>query len=233
VSDLLEVLLLQKECGLMRGTLDRDAHADLIVVPLFETIERPAPRRADHARLLRAARRAPMMLRSRAGAEQDIMLGYSDSNKDGGFFTSNWELYRAETALVALFEPLRVAHGLRLRLFHGRGGTVGRGGGPSYQAILAQPPGTVNGQIRLTEQGEVIASKYAHPEIGRRNLETLVAATLEATLLHPTKSAPKAFLDAAADLSQASYDAYRAGLRARPASPTTSSTPRRSARSRS
>ena len=212
VSDLLEVLLLQKECGLMRGTLDRDAHADLIVVPLFETIED-----LRHAEpIMRAYYELPgvlpMMLRSRAGphAEQDIMLGYSDSNKDGGFFTSNWELYRAETALVALFEPLRVAHGLRLRLFHGRGGTVGRGGGPSYQAILAQPPGTVNGQIRLTEQGEVIASKYAHPEIGRRNLETLVAATLEATLLHPTKSPPKAFLDAAADLSQASYDAYRA-----------------------
>jgi phosphoenolpyruvate carboxylase len=134
------------------------------------------------------------------------MLGYSDSNKDGGFFTSNWELYRAELALVGLFEPLEK---ITLRLFHGRGGTVGRGGGPSYQAILAQPPGTVNGQIRLTEQGEVIGSKYAHPEIGRRNLETLVAATLEATLLHPTKSAPKAFLDAAAQISDASFAAYR------------------------
>ncbi|MEP7282187.1 MAG: phosphoenolpyruvate carboxylase, partial [Rubrivivax sp.] len=87
---------------------------------------------------------------------------------------------------------------------------VGRGGGPSYQAILAQPPGTVKGQIRLTEQGEVIGAKYAHPEIGRRNLETLVAATIEATLLHPTKNPPKAFLDAAAALSEASFAAYRA-----------------------
>jgi phosphoenolpyruvate carboxylase len=212
VSDLLEVLLLQKESGLLRGTLDDDAYADLIVVPLFETIE--DLRNAEP--IMRAYYALPgvlpMILRSKAAdqPEQDIMLGYSDSNKDGGFFTSNWELYRAETALVSLFEPLRKEHGLRLRLFHGRGGTVGRGGGPSYQAILAQPPGTVNGQIRLTEQGEVIASKYAHPEIGRRNLETLVAATLEATLLHPTKSAPKAFLDAAAQISEASFKAYRA-----------------------
>jgi phosphoenolpyruvate carboxylase len=144
-----------------------------------------------------------------SGAEQDIMLGYSDSNKDGGFFTSNWELYRAEVALVEQFDALQRRHGIRLRLFHGRGGTVARGGGPSYQAILAQPPGTVRGQIRLTEQGEVIGSKYAHPEIGRRNLETLVAATLEATLLHATKAAPPAFVQAAEALSEASYAAYR------------------------
>jgi phosphoenolpyruvate carboxylase len=151
----------------------------------------------------------------RSGGEQDIMLGYSDSNKDGGFFTSNWELYRAELALVDLFGPLRTqadgSSGITLRLFHGRGGTVGRGGGPSYQAILAQPPGTVNGQIRLTEQGEVIGSKYANPDIGRRNLETLVAATLEATLLNAgSKSgAPKSFLAAAARISEASHAAYR------------------------
>jgi phosphoenolpyruvate carboxylase len=148
----------------------------------------------------------------RSGAEQDIMLGYSDSNKDGGIFTSNWELYRAEIALVSLFDQLegRGAQNIRLRMFHGRGGTVGRGGGPSYQAILAQPPGTVRGQIRLTEQGEVIGSKYANPEIGRRNLETLVAATLEATLLQPTKPAPNEFLAAAETLSATSMKAYRA-----------------------
>jgi phosphoenolpyruvate carboxylase len=205
-------LLLQKEVGLMRGTLDAQATCDLIVVPLFETIEdlrNAAPIMRDFYALPGVA-----ALVIRSGAEQDIMLGYSDSNKDGGIFTSNWELYRAEIALVEYFDQLNSkstgASRIQLRMFHGRGGTVGRGGGPSYQAILAQPPGTVRGQIRLTEQGEVIGSKYANPEIGRRNLETLVAATLEATLLQPTKSATKAFLDAAAELSQSSMSAYRA-----------------------
>jgi len=203
------------------------------VVPLFETIEdlrNAAPIMRDYYALpgIRA-------MVQRSGGEQDVMLGYSDSNKDGGIFTSNWELYRTEIALVELFDELSAAgpslgakapsggsaaHAvasvggryapIQLRLFHGRGGTVGRGGGPSYQAILAQPPGTVRGQIRLTEQGEVIASKYANPEIGRRNLETLVAATLEATLLQPTKPAAKAYLEAAEQLSQASMAAYRA-----------------------
>ncbi|MDH4450705.1 MAG: phosphoenolpyruvate carboxylase [Rhodoferax sp.] len=208
VSDLLEVLLLQKEVGLMRGTLDTEGLADLIVVPLFETIEdlrNAAPIMRDFYALPGVAE-----LIKRSGGEQDIMLGYSDSNKDGGIFTSNWELYRAEIALVELFDVLATQHNIQLRMFHGRGGTVGRGGGPSYQAILAQPPGTVRGQIRLTEQGEVIGSKYANPEIGRRNLETLVAATLEATLLQPTKSATKAFLEAAAELSHNSMAAYRA-----------------------
>ena len=207
VSDLLEVLLLQKEAGLLHDTLDAEARCELIVVPLFETIA--DLRNAEP--IMRAYYALPGIaeLVVRSGAEQDVMLGYSDSNKDGGTFTSNWELYRSEVALAELFGELGRAHGITLRLFHGRGGTVGRGGGPSYQAILAQPPGTVNGQIRLTEQGEVIGSKYANPEIGRRNLETLVAATLEATLLHPTKSAPRAFLDAAAEISAASFAAYR------------------------
>ena len=207
VSDLLEVLLLQKEVGLMRGTLDDKALVDLIVVPLFETIEDLR----NSASIMREFYALPGIAKlvQRSGAEQDIMLGYSDSNKDGGIFTSNWELYRAEVALVEDFDRLANSHNIQLRMFHGRGGTVGRGGGPSYQAILAQPPGTVRGQIRLTEQGEVIGSKYANPEIGRRNLETLVAATLEATLLQPTKTAPRNFLETAAQLSQASMDAYR------------------------
>ena len=207
VSDLLEVLLLQKEQGLMRGTLDHIAQVDLIVVPLFETIEDLR----NSAGIMREFYALPGIanLVQRSGAEQDIMLGYSDSNKDGGIFTSNWELYRAEVALAEDFDRLANSHKIQLRMFHGRGGTVGRGGGPSYQAILAQPPGTVKGQIRLTEQGEVIGSKYANPEIGRRNLETLVAATLEATLLQPTKPAARNFLETATLLSQASMEAYR------------------------
>ncbi|MDM0012615.1 phosphoenolpyruvate carboxylase [Variovorax sp. J22P168] len=209
VSDLLEALLLQKEVGLLRGTLSDNATCDLIVVPLFETIEDLR----NAAPIVRAFYALPGIhaLVQRSGAEQDVMLGYSDSNKDGGIFTSNWELYRAGLALVALFDELNKGSKvpISLRMFHGRGGTVGRGGGPSYQAILAQPPGTVRGQIRLTEQGEVIGSKYANSEIGRRNLETLVAATLEATLLPTAKAAPATFLTAAAELSAASMAAYR------------------------
>jgi phosphoenolpyruvate carboxylase len=215
VSDLLEVLLLQKEAALLQGTLDAQARCDLIVVPLFETIE--DLRHA--AAIMREYYALPgiLALVKRCGpdqySEQDLMLGYSDSNKDGGIFTSNWELYQAEIALVEVFD--QIGHDtpdtqpVQLRMFHGRGGTVGRGGGPSYQAILAQPPGTVRGQIRLTEQGEVIGSKYTNPEIGRRNLETLVAATLEATLLKPTKPATLPFLQAAAELSKSSMAAYR------------------------
>ena len=207
VSDLLEVLLLFKETGLLRGTPGEGAVSELVVVPLFETISdlRRAP---SIMRRFHALPGIATMLRA-SGGEQEVMLGYSDSNKDGGTFPSNWELYKTETALVTLFATLRETQGLTLRLFHGRGGTVGRGGGPSYQAILAQPPGTVNGQIRLTEQGEVIASKYGSPESGRRNLETLVAATLETTLLPPTRRPPARFLAAAEELSVASMAAYR------------------------
>ncbi len=207
VSDLLEVMLLLKETGLLHGSLGEHAVSELVVVPLFETIGDLR----NAATIMRELYETPGIaaLVHASGAEQEVMLGYSDSNKDGGTFTSNWELYKAEMALVALFDALRQAHGVTLRLFHGRGGTVGRGGGPSYQAIMAQPPGTVNGQIRLTEQGEVIASKYANPDIGRRNLETLVAATLETTLLPPERRAPKRYLEAAEALSEASMAAYR------------------------
>jgi phosphoenolpyruvate carboxylase len=208
VSDLLEVMLLQKECGLMVGTLAPSelsrAKLGLIVVPLFETIE--DLRVAET--IMRELYDLPGIetLIRNSGGVQDIMLGYSDSNKDGGYLTSNWELYRASTALAGMFSK---KPGQTLRLFHGRGGTVGRGGGPSYQAVLAQPPGTVRGQLRLTEQGEVINAKYANPEIGRRNLETLMAAALEATLLFDGSAPAKEFLDAADVLSAMSMSAYR------------------------
>ncbi len=174
VSDILEVALMLQQVGLLEG--GETLHVNII--PLFETIEdlRGGAAIMDELFSIPWYR---TVLASRKDT-QEVMLGYSDSNKDGGYLTANWELYKAEVELVKVFDK----HGIELRLFHGRGGTVGRGGGPSYDAILAQPPGSVNGQIRITEQGEVIASKYSNPEIGRRNLETLVAATMEATLLH-------------------------------------------------
>jgi phosphoenolpyruvate carboxylase len=172
VSDLLEVAVLLKEAGLAGA-----GGTAMDIVPLFETIEdlerAPAVMRAAFA--LPAYRG---FVASRGGT-QEVMLGYSDSNKDGGYVTSNWALYRAESGLASVFAAAAVT----LRLFHGRGGTVGRGGGPSFEAILAQPPGSVGGGLRITEQGEIIASKYSDPELGRRNLETLVAATLEAALV--------------------------------------------------
>ena len=176
VSDMLEPAILLKEAGLLDASGDQP-YAAVGIVPLFETID-------DLQRgssILEAALDLPLYraLVTARGDSQEVMLGYSDSNKDGGYLAANWALYRAELDLV---ESARKT-GIRLRLFHGRGGTVGRGGGPSYDAILAQPPGAVRGSLRLTEQGEVIAAKYAEPQIARRNLETLLAATLEATLL--------------------------------------------------
>ncbi|MEW6165168.1 MAG: phosphoenolpyruvate carboxylase [Pseudomonadota bacterium] len=201
VSDVLEVALLLKEVGLLRP---REGELDVNIVPLFETIGDLERSGAVMDRLfsLPAYRR---LLDSRGGL-QEVMLGYSDSNKDGGFLMSNWALYRAEIALVEVFRM----RGVKLRLFHGRGGTVGRGGGPSYQAILAQPAGAVQGAIRITEQGEVIASKYANPELGRRNLEVLVAATLEATLLPREHDDPQPdCLAAMAELADHAFRAYR------------------------
>ena len=201
VSDMLEVAVLLKEAGLLRP---HSAELDLNIVPLFETIIdlRNSARVMDELLSLPQYR---SFLESRNGI-QEVMLGYSDSNKDGGFLTSGWELYRAEIALVDVFRR----HGVRLQLFHGRGGSVGRGGGPSYEAILAQPGGAVQGGIRITEQGEVIAAKYSNPEVGRRNIEILAAATLEATLLEPKEAAPREeYLSAMQELSDLSYRAYR------------------------
>jgi phosphoenolpyruvate carboxylase len=201
VSDLLEVAVLLKEAGLVVPG-DRPA-ARVQIVPLFETIGdlRRAP---ETMRAWFALPQAKSMVASLGGV-QEVMLGYSDSNKDGGYVTSNWELYKAETELVAAFREA----GVRLRFFHGRGGTVGRGGGPSYDAILAQPPGSVQGELRLTEQGEVIASKYANRDIGRRNLEALVAATVRATLDESPREEHAEYHAAMEEISAAAFAAYR------------------------
>jgi len=200
-SDVLETAVLLKEAGLLRP---REGALDLDIVPLFETIE-DLRHCGDVMDELLSLREYARLLDSR-GRVQEVMLGYSDSNKDGGFLTSGWELYKAETALVQVFGR----HDVRLRLFHGRGGSVGRGGGPSYQAILAQPAGAVQSAIRITEQGEVIAAKYSNPERGRRNLEILAAATLEATLLQPEQAEPRPeYLETMEYLSAKAYHAYR------------------------
>ncbi|MBV8441295.1 MAG: phosphoenolpyruvate carboxylase [Hyphomicrobiales bacterium] len=200
VSDMLELALLLKEVGLVGP----DGSAALYVAPLFETITdlRACVGVMDKLLAIPEYRR----LIDSLGLEQEVMLGYSDSNKDGGFVTSGWELYKAEIGLVEVFRR----HGVRIRIFHGRGGSVGRGGGPSYDAILAQPGGAVQGQIRITEQGEIISSKYSNPDVGRRNLETLVSATLEATLLQDESPAPDpAFLETMEEVSESAYAAYR------------------------
>ena len=201
VSDLLELALLLKEVELVSAV----GRSDIDIVPLFETIDdlRGCAAVMDAALTLSVYRK---LVASR-GDVQEVMLGYSDSNKDGGFVTSGWELYKAEIELIEVFRRHRV----RMRLFHGRGGSVGRGGGPSYDAILAQPGGAIGGQIRITEQGEVISSKYSRAEVGRRNLETLVAATVEASLLEPERKAPsETYLLAMEELSHDAFVAYRA-----------------------
>lgn len=207
LSDLLEVALLQKETGLLKGIWgSQKIQLALNIVPLFETIAdlRNAPMIMGQWLSLLGIR---YVLRNQ-GNEQEIMLGYSDSNKDGGFLTSNWELYKAEVSLVELFSQAKI----KLRLFHGRGGTVGRGGGPTYQAIMAQPSGTVDAQIRLTEQGEIIANKYADPKVGRQHLETLLAATMDATLLPDNALRPekrRTFEVVMEDLSTTAMTSYR------------------------
>src|SRR5882757_4486533 len=200
MSDMLEVALLLKEAGLIHPS----GRSSINIVPLFETIEDLQASAGIMDRML-SIHDYRKLVDSR-GSVQEVMLGYSDSNKDGGFVTSGWELYKAEIGLIEVFER----HHVRLRLFHGRGGSVGRGGGPSYDAIIAQPGGAVNGQIRITEQGEIISSKYSNAEVGRNNLEILAAATLEASLLQPRHSAPSGeYLKAMDQLSELAFKAYR------------------------
>ncbi|MDS1139148.1 phosphoenolpyruvate carboxylase [Pusillimonas sp. SM2304] len=213
LSDLLEVLVLQQETGLIApdaGKASDPAQDGLMVVPLFETI----PDLMRGPQIMDAWLGLPEVAKRTAHAQdgiQEVMLGYSDSNKDGGYLTSNWSLYYAERQLVQVFKK----HKVRLRLFHGRGGSVARGGGPSFEAIQAQPPGTVNGQIRLTEQGEVIQGKYKDAEVGRWHLENFVAAMLETSLAtgpsaSQTEDKNMARFGAAMDaMSQAAQQSYR------------------------
>ncbi|MBI0475718.1 phosphoenolpyruvate carboxylase [Sphingomonas sp. MA1305] len=202
VSDLLEINLLLKEVGLYRGG-DRP-EAAIMAVPLFETVgdlEAAPAIMTDWFALPEIA-----TIASRRG-HQEVMIGYSDSNKDGGYLTSTWQLSKASTALRPVFE----AAGVGMQLFHGRGGAVGRGGGSSFAAIRAQPPGTVQGRIRITEQGEVIAAKYGTRDSAMTNLEAMASATLLATL-EPARlsNAENAEFGAAMDaLSDTAFHAYR------------------------
>ena len=203
VSDLLEVAVLLNEVGLIQ--LTPTVKARINIIPLFETIGDLRACGVIMADLFALPQWRQIV--TARDMVQEVMLGYSDSNKDGGYLTSNWELYKAELNLVKVFEGA----GVKMRLFHGRGGTVGRGGGPAFDAIVAQPAGSVNGQIRITEQGEVIASKFADREVGRRNLEIMISATLEASF--PTEA--QAQVDTperhklAERLSLRAYQAYR------------------------
>ena len=199
VSDLLEVHVLLKEAGLWtHGTID----TPIMVVPLFETIDdlRNAPE------VMKAWFELP---EAAAGAHargyQEVMVGYSDSNKDGGYLTSLWSLDQASRALAAVFEKA----GVRLQLFHGRGGAVGRGGGSSFAAIRAQPQGTVQGRIRITEQGEVIAAKYGTPENAAINLEAIASATLLASIEIRQGQSRERFHSAMETISETSFRAYR------------------------
>ena len=178
VSDLLEVLLLAKEAGLVDPMAQR---SDLLVIPLFETVEdlKAAPQVMERLFSTPFYRQLIASTSPTGKPLQELMLGYSDSNKDSGFLSSNWEIHQAQIAL----QRLATQHDVALRLFHGRGGSVGRGGGPAYQAILAQPSGTLNGRIKITEQGEVLASKYSLPELALYNLETVTTAVIQNSLV--------------------------------------------------
>jgi phosphoenolpyruvate carboxylase len=203
-THVVETAVLAREAGLI--DLKRDI-ADIGLVPLVETIDDLRGSGALLDGLLHDPNYRKIV--SLRGDLQEVMLGYSDSNKVGGITASQWEIYKAQKVMRSVAEK----HGVHLRLFHGRGGTIGRGGGPTHAAILAQPFGTVDGAIKITEQGEVISEKYANPEIAARNLELMVASVLESSLLHRRSRRSKETLDRwteAMDVFAASaYEAYQ------------------------
>ena len=204
-SDLLEVLLLAKEAGLVDPAAE---HADLLVVPLFETVEdlQRAPAVMEQLFDNRLYRQLLPRVGEHVQPLQELMLGYSDSNKDSGFLSSNWEIHQAQIAL----QDLASRQGVALRLFHGRGGSVGRGGGPAYQAILAQPSGTLQGRIKITEQGEVLASKYSLPELALYNLETVSTAVVQNSLVTNQLDATPSWNELMTRLAARSRSHYRA-----------------------
>jgi len=203
VSDLLEVLLLAKEAGLVDPLAQR---AGLLVVPLFETVEDLQRAPAVMGTLFRHPFYLALLGSDGGQPLQEVMLGYSDSNKDSGFLSSNWEIHKAQIAL----QRLAIEHGVALRIFHGRGGSVGRGGGPAYQAILAQPSGTLSGRIKITEQGEVLASKYSLPELALYNLETVTTAVLQNSLVSSPVDETPSWNELMGRLAARSRDHYRA-----------------------
>ncbi len=217
LSDLLEVLLLAKEAGLYDPAT---ATGNVQVVPLFETVEdlQRAPSVMQklfelplYRTLLAGGHEAvnttaqPALL-SLTPNLQEVMLGYSDSNKDSGFLSSNWEIHKAQKALQEIAEQ----YGVNLRIFHGRGGSVGRGGGPAYEAILAQPGKSINGRIKITEQGEVLASKYSMPQLALYNLETITTAVIQASLLRTGFDNIEPWNEIMEELSARSRQHYRA-----------------------
>ncbi len=202
VSDMLEIAILLKEANLAKGT-EGNEFCDLQIVPLFETVEdlEAAPE------ILTKWFSIPLVEKwmEKRGRKQEVMLGYSDSNKDGGYLSSSWALYKAQKELTRIGKKFNV----QISFFHGRGGTVGRGGGPSYEAILAQPEGSADGTIRLTEQGEVIGAKYGNPDLGFKNLEALVSAALESSALTTEDAAWDDYEKIISEISGLSYTSYR------------------------
>jgi phosphoenolpyruvate carboxylase len=200
VSDILEVMLLAKGAGLYSAV---EGTGTMSIVPLFETIEdlKNAPQVLTELFQIDIYRK---YLASHNHL-QEVMLGYSDSNKDSGFLSSNWEIYKAQQALQLTAQKF----GVELRIFHGRGGSVGRGGGPTYEAILAQPGHQLNGRIKITEQGEVLASKYSLPELALYNLESITTGVIQAGLLPNSFGTLTAWLELMEDLSQRSRSVYR------------------------
>ncbi len=206
LSDLLEVLLLAKEAGLYdpatgTGTVQ--------VVPLFETVEDLQRAPSVMRKLFELPLYRVLITGGHEGTTpnlQEVMLGYSDSNKDSGFLSSNWEIHKAQKALQEIAEQ----YGVNLRIFHGRGGSVGRGGGPAYKAILAQPGNSINGRIKITEQGEVLASKYSLPQLALYNLETITAAVIQASLLRTGFDNIQPWNEIMEELSACSRRHYRA-----------------------